>query len=81
MLKNLPLTSALVIISSFTSEIFILKILLTLLFRKTSNSESRYEYSAQLPLPKRSRLREGWDTDSDADAFMQSACPGHRGHL
>ena len=57
-LKNIPLTSALVIISSFTSNIFIYIIILTLLFRQTSNFERRDARSAQLSLPQRSRLHE-----------------------
>ena len=56
MLNNPLLTSALVIISSFTSDIFIFKIILTLLCRKTSNFESRYAQSAQIWPPQRSRL-------------------------
>ena len=48
MFNNLSLTSALFFLSSFTSDIFIFKIMLTLLFRKTSNSESRDAQSAQL---------------------------------
>ena len=55
-LKNIPLTSAFVILSSFTSDIFIFKILFTLLCRKTSNFESKYAQSAQLSLAQRSRL-------------------------
>ena len=51
-LKNLPLTSELVILSSFTSDIFIPKILLTFLCRNTSSLESRYARSAQLSLPQ-----------------------------
>ena len=56
MLKNLPLTSALVILSSFTYDIFIPKILLTLLCRNTSSLERRDARSDQLSLPQRSIL-------------------------
>ena len=54
--KNLPLTSALVILSSFTSDIFITKMLLTLLCRNTPIVEIRDAHSTHFSLPQRRRL-------------------------
>ena len=53
MLNNLSLTSAFLILSSFTSVIVIPKILLTLLCRNTSSLERRNLRRAQLSLPQR----------------------------
>ena len=47
-----PITSALVILSSFTHDIFIFGIILTLLCRKNSNFDSRDARSAHLSLPQ-----------------------------
>ena len=56
MLNNLSLTSAFLILSSFTSVIVIPKILLTLMCRNISSFERRDVRRAQLSLPQRRRL-------------------------
>ena len=56
MLKNISLTSAFLILSSFTSVIFIPIILLTLLCRNTFSLERRDVRRAQLSLPQRRRF-------------------------
>ena len=56
MLKNLPLISEFLILSSFTSAILIPKILLTLLCMNTSSLDRRDVRRSQRSLPHRRRL-------------------------
>ena len=56
MLNNLSLTSAFLILSSFTYVIIIPKILLTLLCRNNSSLDRRDVRRAQISLPQRRRL-------------------------
>ena len=49
--------------------------------RPTDISAGLPEQGRAKELPCGGLPRKGRDTDSDADAFLQTACPGHRDHL